>query len=186
MTTDLLTDVIPGIARFDNDTVTIGTYADGGDVHLSFRDGFNFRHIVVTGGSGSGKTILLESMFAGAKAGGIPAWMIAHNRDASAVIADYMDVAREGRDNVRDPRLLLVDGLTELTDAEIEFLTKLARFARLANTVFVVAAQDVRMGARAGSVLQHLQDPIVINFDGDEPGVGIANGDLFRTWYPGA
>jgi hypothetical protein len=189
MTTDLLTDVIPGIAQFGDGTVTIGTYAEGGDVHLALRDGIDFRHIVATGPSGSGKTILLESLLAGAEAAGIPAQMIHHNRgDASTIINDHREMVAQVPDGVHPLRLLLVDGLADLSGDEIDGLAEVARYARKANVALLVATQDVRLTGRGGPIIQQFVDPIVIEFGDDRstPGSGAVNGYPFRAWWPGS
>lgn len=184
--TDEIRDVIHRTARFDRDAVTFGTYAEGGDVSLSPTDHAGARSLVVTGGSGTGKTALLRSLYAGAADAGIQtrALVDPYQSDAAAVVERYRTHVTG---SLGDPSmsLLLVDDLAGFGDDTLAALEQVARFARKANVVLVVASQDVRLGGRGGDVLRHLADAPLIQFAElwGTPGVGQVNGDLFRAWY---
>jgi len=188
MTTDLINldeeirNVIPGVARFDGNTVTFGTYAAGGDVNLLLADENGARNVVVTGGSGTGKTALLHSLLAGANAHLEARRVDPYQSDVQSVVERYRSLVAEGRSD-HQVRILLVDDLTGFDDETLTALEHVARFGRTANVALVVASQDVRMGGRGGRVLQHLADAPLIHFNGPLPGVGEVNGDVFRAWW---
>lgn len=137
----------------------------------------------MVGPTGSGKTELLRSLYAGAAEAGISSRALIGpaDRDAYDVVQHYRSRVSAGDG---DFGLLLVDDLTGHDDETLQGLVEVAKLTRRANLALVVASQDVRMGSRGGNVLQHLTGANLVQFSGKGgPGVGEINGEPFRAWW---
>ena len=178
-----LRSAIHGVARFTATTATIGISANGGGVSLLLTDGSGARSTVVTGPTGSGKTELLGSLYAGAAEAGISSRALIGpaDRDAYDVVQHFRSRISAGNG---DFGLLLVDDLTGHGDDTLQALAEVAKLAPTAGLTLVVAVQDVRSGSRGGNVLQHLTSANLVRFSGEGgPGVGEVNGVPFRAWW---
>lgn len=180
---DRLAQVMPGVARLTDSDATIGTDADGRDVSLPLLDSGGARHTVVTGYSGTGKTELLRSLSAGAHQACTQFNLISPAEFPEGLDAEYFESLVRDQSGTQPMGLLLVDDLDGFVDETISDLAWVARSARKANLVLVVASQDIRMGSRGGAVLAHLTDATLVNFDGGAPGVGTVAGVPFRAWW---
>lgn len=209
-----LHDVIPGTARFTNREVTIGAFADGSNAALPLVRNGRTQNTWIVGGCASGKTVLLESLLAGARHAGIGADLACSWRgDAAETIGGYhrlvLDRARDLVDRHVpegdfDLRLLLVDDLPQLDADTAGLLADVARISAKTNVSVVVASQEMTAAApggarlrdslKAGNTVQMRVAQALFGFteipgrfaDGTSTaGVGLVNGDLFRAWYPG-
>ncbi len=201
-----LQEVLRRTARLDADSATFGSSVDGVDVTIPLVRGDRALPTAVVGATGSGKTVLLESLMAGARQAGIEADLADPLQQSDRqILADYLnlidarnhDLAHRGAISGVDVlplRILLVDHVADMTAESVDMVTSIAGTAAKVNVVVVVVCQEL-----SGSLLHaHLStgnrielrtvnNGIPAHFADGSPtcGVGYAGKGLFRAWWPG-
>lgn len=206
-----LREVREGVALVDATSATFGSYVGGADVTIPLVRGERAVPTAVVGATGSGKTTLIESLFAGAQKAGIEVDLADPlHGTAGRVIAEHRElIAARSRDlamrGVRSAigalplRLLLVDHLTEMESDVGDLLAAVVKLAPKAGVAVVVATCSAAISIPGGSSLREnllLGNLVELRWDMNEisrtfadgsttVGVGLINGDLFRAWWPG-